>query len=117
MPVHPTFLYESLWNFGLFFLLIWYRKRKKVDGGVFFLYMILYGAGRFLIEGLRTDSLMIGNLRASQILAAVLVAVFSAVFYIRAKRAAKLALENAEVGSSEYGTILKDLNEEDNGDN
>lgn len=73
--VQPTFLYESLWNLALFiFLMIW-RKRKKFHGELLAIYVGGYGLGRFWIEGLRTDPLMIGNtnLRVSQVLAVCLV--------------------------------------------
>jgi phosphatidylglycerol---prolipoprotein diacylglyceryl transferase len=112
--VHPTFLYESLWNFAVFFLLLWFRKKKKLDGEVFFLYMILYGVGRFFIEGLRTDSLMVGNLRISQVLAAAFVIVFTAIFYYRRKKI-KRAIEDepAEVGQSQYSSLLMKLKEEE----
>ena len=73
--VHPTFLYESLWNFaGLIILHIWTKKgHRKYDGQVFWLYIFWYGLGRAWIEGLRTDSLYIGSsdIRVSQLLAAV----------------------------------------------
>ena len=76
MPVHPCFLYESLWcliGFLLIFFLI--AKRRRFDGEVFLSYVAWYGAGRMVIEGLRTDSLMIPGtrLRVSQILAGALV--------------------------------------------
>ena len=58
IQVHPTFLYESLWNVGVLAFLIWYTKRKKFDGEVFLFYLLLYGIGRFWIEGLRTDQLI-----------------------------------------------------------
>ena len=62
VKVHPTFLYESLWNFLVFLFLIWYRKnKKKKEGEVFLLYLSLYSFIRFFIEGLRTDSLMWGQ--------------------------------------------------------
>lgn len=65
--VHPTFLYESLWNLiGLAILLLIYKKGKKFNGQSFCTYLIWYGFGRMLIEGLRTDSLMLGGLRVSQ---------------------------------------------------
>lgn len=68
VKVHPTFLYESLWNFGVFLYLLWYRKNKqKVDGEIFLLYIILYSFIRFWIEGLRTDSLMLGSIRVAQL--------------------------------------------------
>lgn len=71
---HPTFLYESLWNLGVFALLMglffWGLRRpgKLRNGTLFLVYMIAYGAGRFWIEGLRTDSLMIGPLRIAQLI-------------------------------------------------
>ncbi len=70
--VHPCFLYESLWCLLGFLLLFLYSKHRKFDGEVFLLYLIWYGAGRAVIEGFRTDSLLIGHLRVSQILAITL---------------------------------------------
>lgn len=69
--VHPTFLYESLWNALGFLLLHFYSKRRKFDGQIFLMYLGWYGLGRMFIEGLRTDSLYVGstNLRVSQLLA------------------------------------------------
>lgn len=75
IAVHPTFLYESLWNVVGFLFLIWYRKRKKFHGEIFLFYTLWYGLGRFWIEGLRTDSLYLGNFRVSQIVAAISVIV------------------------------------------
>jgi phosphatidylglycerol---prolipoprotein diacylglyceryl transferase len=87
IKVHPTFLYESLWNLAVFFILIYFRKNKKADGEVFLLYGILYSVGRFLIEGLRTDSLMFMGLRAAQIFSLVIIVVFTTVFfYIRHRK-------------------------------
>ena len=68
---HPTFLYESLWNAAGFVLLHFLSKRRKYDGQVALCYLAWYGLGRTFIEGLRTDSLYWGNLRVSQILAAI----------------------------------------------
>lgn len=73
VPVHPTFLYESIWCLIGFVLLALYLKHRKFDGEVFLIYLAYYGAERFLVEGLRTDSLMIGSLRVSQLLAGILV--------------------------------------------
>ncbi len=70
-PVHPTFLYESLWNLLGFVLLHIYSKKRKFRGECALLYVVWYGAGRAWIEGLRTDSLRIGSLRVSQMLAIV----------------------------------------------
>ncbi len=65
--VHPTFLYESLWNtVGLVLLLLIFVRGKRFDGQSFCTYLIWYGFGRMLIEGLRTDSLMWGPVRVSQ---------------------------------------------------
>lgn len=75
IQVHPTFLYESLWNLAvLTFLLLW-RRHKKFQGEVFLLYLLLYGMGRCVIEGLRTDQLLLWgtDLAVSQLLAGVLV--------------------------------------------
>ena len=73
--VHPTFLYESLWNFAGFLMLhFWFRKHeRRFDGELILLYAVWYGIGRALIEGLRTDSLYITGtgIRVSQLLAGV----------------------------------------------
>lgn len=75
ISVHPTFLYESMWNLALLVIIMVYRKYKKFDGELFLMYLWGYGLGRVWIEGLRTDSLMISglNIRVSQLLAAVCV--------------------------------------------
>ncbi|MDF2987192.1 MAG: prolipoprotein diacylglyceryl transferase [Eubacterium sp.] len=111
LPVHPTFLYESAWDLVVFAFLMWLRKKKKVDGEVFCLYFITYSIGRAVIEGLRTDSLMLGNLRVSQLLSIVLIIVFTVfVIYLRSK--AKNS-EVVEVGHSGYANVLKIIEEED----
>lgn len=69
--VHPTFLYESVWNLVGFIALHFYSKKRKFPGEMALLYVAWYGLGRAWIEGLRTDSLYIGSLRVSQVLAAV----------------------------------------------
>ena len=71
MPVHPCFLYESIWCAIGVLLLHLYHKHRKFDGEVFCMYVLWYGTGRFFIEGLRTDSLYIGSVRASQMLALI----------------------------------------------
>ncbi len=67
--VHPTFLYESLWNLVGFILIAVFYKKKKFNGQIFLFYITWYGFGRMFIEGLRTDSLMVGPVRVSQLLA------------------------------------------------
>lgn len=64
---HPTFLYESLWNFVVFLILLTVLRKSKENGIVFFTYLGLYSIGRFFIEGLRTDSLMFGPIRVAQL--------------------------------------------------
>ncbi len=74
--VHPTFLYESLWNLLVFSLLMWLfikdnRHHHLKAGSIFLVYLVAYSIGRFAIEGLRTDSLMFGSLRMAQMISLV----------------------------------------------
>ncbi len=71
--VHPTFLYESLWNIIGFTLINIFYKKRKYEGEAFFWYFIWYGMGRTFIELLRADSLMLGSIRVSSMLAALIV--------------------------------------------
>lgn len=75
IQVHPTFLYESLWNIMVLVLILIFIKKKRFDGEMFLLYLVGYGMGRLWIEGLRTDQLLIPgtNVAVSQILSGVLV--------------------------------------------
>lgn len=70
--VHPTFLYESIADFLIFLLLIKLSKNRKYEGQILFTYMLTYSFIRFFIEGLRTDSLMLGPFRISQIVSSIL---------------------------------------------
>lgn len=97
IQVHPTFLYESLWNLGVFVFLMIFRKKKHFDGELFFLYLGGYGLGRVWIEGLRTDQLIIGDtgIAVSQMLAGILIAVSAVViigklFCLKSKRAKEI---------------------------
>ena len=88
LPVHPTFLYESIWCFVGFFLLFRYIKKRKFNGDITLRYLIWYGAGRFWIEALRTDSLMLVpsiGLRVSQLVAgiAVVAGIAAEVYFTR----------------------------------
>lgn len=112
LPVHPTFLYESIVCFGIFAFLLWMRKKKKFEGEVFCLYFITYGIGRAVIEGMRTDSLMIGNLRASQLLSVVLAVAF-VIFVIFKRSRITSNMDTAEVGHSGYASVLKLMEEEE----
>jgi len=82
---HPAFLYESLWNLLVFAFLMVYRKRAKFHGQIMLHYLALYSAGRFFIEGIRTDSLMLGPFRVAQLVSLMLIAVVI-VLYIRKKQ-------------------------------
>ena len=92
LPVHPTFLYESVWCLLSFLVLhIIVTKFRKFKGEVFMLYGVLYGAERMIVEGMRTDSLYIANttIRVSQLLSAIIVVValaFFIYFMIRTKQ-------------------------------
>lgn len=72
--VHPTFLYESLFNAIGIGVLLLYKRKKVFNGEIFCGYMVWYGIGRFMIEGLRADSLYIGAFRVSQLISAVIAA-------------------------------------------
>ncbi len=88
MPVHPTFLYESIWCAVGFFALWAYMKKRRFNGEIALMYAAWYGAGRFWIEGLRTDSLMLPGmtLRVSQLIALISVlAAVAAIVIIRRK--------------------------------
>ncbi|MEB3311734.1 MAG: prolipoprotein diacylglyceryl transferase [Snowella sp.] len=80
---HPTFLYESLWNLGVLGLLLWLffwglkPQNHLKSGTLTFIYLIAYSIGRFWIEGLRTDSLMLGPLKMAQIISLVFIAIGS----------------------------------------
>lgn len=74
VKVHPTFLYESLWCLFLFFFLSWMHKNKhRFYGQITALYGIMYSIERFLVESLRTDSLMIGPFKQAQVLSLVVI--------------------------------------------
>lgn len=82
VKVHPTFLYESIWDAAIFIFLWIFRKKKKYEGQIITYYITLYSLGRFFIEGLRTDSLMIGHLRMAQVISliGVIVGVISHIY-------------------------------------
>ncbi|OUP48693.1 prolipoprotein diacylglyceryl transferase [Lachnoclostridium sp. An181] len=92
IQVHPTFLYESLWCLGVLIFLNFYKRYKKFDGEVFFMYLFGYGLGRVWIEGLRTDQLCIPGIGwpVSQVLAGVLVVAAPVVIYLGRRRAGKV---------------------------
>ena len=85
---HPTFFYESIWCFLLFLFLIWFsNRRRSFRGQIICLYFMLYSVERFFVESLRTDSLMIGNLRQAQVISVVLfIAALLIYFYLKKTR-------------------------------
>ena len=107
LPVHPTFLYESLATLLIFFVLLFVRKRIKLPLVPVAMYFILYGAARFFIEGLRTDSLYIGNtgLRTSQVLSAVLVVVGFGIIALSRYQADRKALAAHAAGDDLNDTV------------
>ena len=98
IQVHPTFLYESFWNFCLLMFLLWYRKRKKFTGEIFLLYLCGYGLGRCIIEGLRTDSLLIPGtgIAVSQLIAGTCFVVSLFLILLGRKRAVLKPAEAAK---------------------
>ncbi|NLJ40543.1 MAG: prolipoprotein diacylglyceryl transferase [Clostridiales bacterium] len=87
-----TFFYESMWNFAVFFFLLYYKRKRKKSGEIFLLYLILYSVGRVVIEGLRTDSLYLGSFRVSQLLSGILIVAGTAFFIARRKKEDSLAI-------------------------
>lgn len=99
IPVHPCFLYESLWCLlGVLVLYIVSRKWRKFDGQIFLMYIIWYGLERMIVEGLRTDSLMTPflGLRVSQIISGALVIIGTVLLIINLKKAASKPRHAAE---------------------
>ncbi|MBQ4527028.1 MAG: prolipoprotein diacylglyceryl transferase [Clostridia bacterium] len=106
-PVHPTFLYESLWCLmTLILLFVIINKFRKYDGQVFFAYGALYGLGRFWIEGLRTDSLMMGPFRVSQLVAFLFVVIcgFLYFYFLKKKKNEPVNSVNAAVSEPDAQT-------------
>lgn len=114
IQVHPTFLYESVWNLVGFIIIHFLSKKRKFDGQVFLYYVAWYGLGRVWIEGLRMDSLMVGNIRISQLLAGItcIIAVAVLIYILMFRRpdsskmlvncvAVAAAAEAAEAAASE----------------
>lgn len=95
IEVHPTFLYESIGCLSIFVLIYLLRNKRSYKGQLTYIYLALYGFIRAIIEGLRTDSLMLGNFRVSQILSILLCVVFSiALIYKRIREVKFKKIEN-----------------------
>ncbi len=125
---HPTFLYESVWNFVGFLFLHFYSRHRKFDGQIFTMYVAWYGLGRAFIEGLRTDSLYLfqTDIRVSQLLAAVsfVIAAILLVWLLVIRKpdptklyvnqlAAKEAEKTDEVTKDTEGEIVHEIQETD----
>lgn len=89
IQVHPTFLYEGMWNVGVIIFLYLYRKHKKFQGELVLWYLVLYGVGRFWVESLRTDQLLIPGIGfpISQLLGAVMAVVGLIAIFVGHKKA------------------------------
>ncbi|MBR7073990.1 MAG: prolipoprotein diacylglyceryl transferase [Oscillospiraceae bacterium] len=116
--VHPTFLYESLWNLGVLLFLLWFEKagKRRFDGHCMSLYFLLYGLGRFWIEGLRTDSLYLGGtgIRISQALSLVLVlASLALLIYKRRQLFSPGDLYVNRVAAQEAAVIIESTHKEE----
>ncbi len=121
IQVHPTFLYESVWNILGFVLIHFLSKKRKFDGQVFLYYLIWYGLGRVYIEGMRTDSLMLGSFRISQLLAGAtcLIALAIVLYMLMIKQPTgeklfvnRIAAEALEAEDEEAEAELDDSDEE-----
>ncbi len=108
--VHPCFLYESIWCIAGFFILNHFSKKRRFSGEISLMYCVWYGFGRGFIELLRTDSLMIGNLKVSCLLSFLIsIAAFSALAVLRNRYK-----ENS--GSADYEEVFTDNGEPDTAD-
>lgn len=120
IPVHPTFFYESAWTMLGFLFIVWYTKRRKFTGELALMYFFINGAGRFFIEGLRTDSLTVGGIRVSQLLAAAMV-VSSTVLWAIAMKKVKagtapewMSIELPEIAENNVDTESNDAENDEN---
>ncbi len=119
LPVHPTFLYESLWCIlGFVLLHILSKKAYQFKGQLFCGYLIWYGVGRFFIESLRTDSLMLGTIRLSQLVAVLAVIGGTILFFTLRRRAMALPMTLEDADStlsmpSEEPVDTNEITEED----
>ena len=104
--VHPCFLYESVWCIAGFFVLNYFSKKRRFSGQISLMYCVWYGFGRAIIELLRTDTLMIGNIRVSCLLSLCICIAGAVLLTVNIRRTA----ENAKTG--DYSIVFEE-NEED----
>lgn len=95
IEVHPTFLYESLVTLAIFILLTYISNKRKYKGQLTLIYLIIYSFARMIIEGLRADSLMLGNIKVSQILSLIIFIGSISIYVIKykSKKVKKLPLK------------------------
>lgn len=114
--VHPTFLYESLWNLLGFIIINIVYKRKKFDGQIFLMYISWYGFGRMFIEGLRTDSLYVGDFRISQLVGFfcffIGLALLTAMLIVTRLRKNEAVTEAADVDAIPESTVTEAISTE-----
>lgn len=111
VPVHPCFLYESLWLLLGFLVLHFVSKKRQYDGQIFFLYVIWNGAGRIFIESLRTDSLMIfGVIKVSQLVALIGILFGLTMLFLWRKKRNPVFAEGVETEKDDQTPILKTEN-------
>lgn len=117
LPVHPTFLYESLWCLiGFILLHILSKKAYKFRGQIFCGYLVWYGVGRFFIESLRTDSLMMGTIKSSQLVAILAVIAGIVLYFVFRRRQNALPKTLVTEAPQEENTITEsEAKENDNG--
>lgn len=102
---HPTFLYESLWCFLGFILILFIRRYKYIKiGQPTAFYLVWYGLGRFFIEGLRTDSLMFHGFKMAQVVSIIMIISGILLFFIRG-RGSKFENQYNDKGNMEHGTF------------
>lgn len=117
LPVHPTFLYESLWCLlGFILLHLLSKKAYKFKGQIFSLYLVWYGVGRFFIELLRTDSLMLGNMKVSCFVAVLAVlggAMLCLIFRNRAEGLSKTLVTESAAPQADAAGAEEEIADED----
>ncbi|MBP7176043.1 MAG: prolipoprotein diacylglyceryl transferase [Thermoclostridium sp.] len=109
--VHPLFLYESLWNLAVFFVLVWFRKRKKLQGEVFSLYMVLYGCARLFIDSMRPD-LRVNGVNVNQVIGGLFALAFVILLIYRRLRLKKRPDGGVDYQPSQYRSILDSIEQE-----
>lgn len=116
--VHPCFLYESVWCIAGFFVLNYFSKKRRFSGQISLMYCVWYGFGRAIIELLRTDSLMIGNIRVSCLLSLCICIAGAVLLTVNLRRAAETAktgdYSKVFAENEDNGNITEEIKEDEN---